>query len=379
MKLLVDGIFFQLSSTGIARLWLELLARLATFPEIKIVMLDRGNCPIIPNVERLPFPSYTSTCTAADSFLIDRICKDLDIDVFTTTYYTSALTVPQVLMVYDMIPEILGFNLSDRIWQEKQIAISYSNYFACISKNTLSDLKKFYPHIPNDRMVLAYCGVDKRVFKKAPQAAIEDFRSRYGLNREYFIVVGSRRQHNNYKNVSLLFETMKMHRIRNIDVLCVGGEPNLEDVSSGVAARRLDLDSEELCSAYSGAIALVYPSLYEGFGLPVAEAMASECPVITTRFGSLGEVAGDAAIFISGHDHNEMKFALEQVRSPTVREQLVEKGLRQSALYDWDRTTKIFYDVISRAYSERHCKSRIEFCERWKKLRSLQSAVDVGV
>ncbi len=110
----------------------------------------------------IEFPSYNSTYTASDSILIQEFCDKYSIDVFTSTYYTTALTTPQILMVYDMIPEVMGFDLTARVWKEKRLALSYACYFACISKNTRDDLLNFFPGIDPSRAVVAYCEVDPR-------------------------------------------------------------------------------------------------------------------------------------------------------------------------------------------------------------------------
>ena len=149
MKLVVDGVFFQLTYSGIARLWSSILPRLATVPELDIVLLDRGNCPAFDGIERVEFPSYSLDAnTATDSLLIDKYCRQLGAEVFSSTYYTTPLAIPSVLIVYDMIPEVLRFNLSGRSWQEKQIAVSFASYYACISENTRADLNRFYPQPP---------------------------------------------------------------------------------------------------------------------------------------------------------------------------------------------------------------------------------------
>ena len=93
-----------------------------------------------------------------------------------------------------------------------------------------------------------------------------------------------------------------------------------------VRARQLSLSDEELRLAYAGAAALVYPSRYEGFGLPVAEAMACGCPVITTKLASLPEVAGDAALYVDPDDPKSLREALNAVRDPERRATLVAAG-----------------------------------------------------
>ena len=170
MRLLVDGVFFQLAKTGIGRVWVSLLSRIAQSPDLDVLLLDRGGCPDIAGVARVLFPSYTMSYTATDSLLIQKTCDALAVDVFTSTYYTSAVTTPQVQMVYDMIPEVMEFDLSARAWKEKRLTLNYASHFACISANTRHDLLYFYPAIPPSRAVVTHCGVDRTVFNASGES-----------------------------------------------------------------------------------------------------------------------------------------------------------------------------------------------------------------
>jgi glycosyltransferase involved in cell wall biosynthesis len=383
MKLLVDGVFFQLNSTGITRVWSSILPRLASYPDLDIVLLDRGMSPSIDGIQRVEFPAYTFSNTAADSFLIDECCREFGVDVFTSTYFTTPITIPSVLLVYDMIPEVLGFDLSKRWWQEKQIAISFARYYACISSNTRADLKRFYPSISDDRAIVTHCGVDRDVFRPCAPAQIEDFKRRWAVTKRYYVLVGAREQHGGYKNTDLLFRAVRKFRECEIDILCIGGEPEvnptaLAGLPRNVSARRVELTDQDLACAYSGAEALIYPSLYEGFGMPVVEAMACGCPVITTRHGSLGEVSGEAAVFVSGHDADELRCAMALVRDANERKKLIERGLRRAARYSWDDTARGVYNLLERAREERYDPAMKDFFVQWKKLRAIQAEVDVG-
>jgi glycosyltransferase involved in cell wall biosynthesis len=381
MRLIVDGVFFQFRRrTGIARVWQSILQRMAHDRHLEIALLDRGGCPPLDGIEVVPFPSYTSSNTAADSFLIDELCHELRADVFTSTYYTTPVSVPAVLVVYDMIPEIVGFDLSARAWQEKQIAISFASYYACISENTQSDLLKVYTAIDRARTVVAPCGVDVDVFRPRDAEAVATFRDRLKIMKPYYMVLGLRE---GYKNVSLLFRAARQMKDTALEILCVGGEPEIPAdlmarLPANVAARRLDLSDDDLACAYAGAEALIYPSLYEGFGLPVIEAMACGCPVITTQHGSLKEIAGDAAHFISGRDEEELRRAMTAVRDSKCRRRLIESGIRRAAGYDWNVTARGIYELLRKASDERGSPAMQRFLSEWKRLRMIQAEVDTS-
>jgi glycosyltransferase involved in cell wall biosynthesis len=383
INVLVDGVFFQLAGTGIARLWASVLRLLVEHQDIHISVLDRGNCPAIPGLKRIQFPRYSGRNSPTDSARINEIAEEIKANVFLSTYYTTPTGIPSVLVVYDMIPEVLGFNLAKPIWREKHTAISFARQYVCISHNTKADLRKLFPQIPDDRVAVAHCGLDRDIFCQTDSESVAVFKNKYNLVKPYYIWVGSRGRKGGYNNARLLFDAVKTFQETDFDVLCTGGERDidssfLEGLPAGVVVRRLDLTDDELSLAYSGALALVYPSLYEGFGMPVIEAMACGCPVVTTRMGSLGEVAGDAAIFVTGHDPVELAASLMQVREPAARHRLIAKGLARSADFNWTTMAATLHESIRAATRESFDPNLQSFLLRWAELRTVQRAVDLG-
>ncbi|WP_180900635.1 glycosyltransferase family 4 protein [Martelella soudanensis] len=394
MRLLVDGVFFQLSNSGIARVWRSLLPRLAAFPDIEITVLDRGRSPRFAGIEYIDFPSYTFTSTASDSLLIDVFAKDCDADVFLTTYYTTPTQIPSVLIVYDMIPELFGFDMKLRAWQEKDLAISFAQYCLCISENTRKDLLRIYPKFDPERVTTAYCGLDSKAFRPREEKEVSAFRKEYEVAEDYCILVGSREQHTGYKNAGLLFDALKKQgqffdvfdqsSRSELQILCVGGEPVVqkhftEGLPDNITVKRVDLTDDELACAYTGARALVYPSLYEGFGLPVVEAMSCGCPVITTPHGSLKEVAGDAAVLISGKDANELANALKLAWNPAKRDELRERGLERAGRFTWEPMAEELRKLAFKAADERASPEIINFMKEWNRLRRIQADIDVSL
>ena len=358
-----------------------MLPHLVGCENFDVYMLDRGHAPLIEGVKYIPFPTNAFSQCADDSILIQQVCDQYDIDVFTSTYYTTPLSTPMLLIVHDMIPELFRFDLTQRAWMEKDTAICFAQRYMCISENTRNDLLSFYPEIAPTKIVVEYCGVDESLFRIRSADDVAEFRHAHGLHRPYFLLVGSRVQHNGYKNSQLFFDAVGLTESREFDVLCVGGEKEIEPralakAGTGVRCIRLELTDEQLSLAYNGAVALVYPSLYEGFGMPVIEAMACGCPVITTSHGSLAEVAGDAACLVSGTSVEEMLHALRRMNDSSFRESLRVKGLRHAKRFRWAHMADRLALELAELHEDAQAGKFDAFFAKWRSLRQMQANVD---
>lgn len=348
----VDAIFFQLNNTGIARVWKSLLEEWVKDGFAKdILVLDRaGTAPKISGLRYRLIPEYNYDDTDRDRQMLQQVCDEEGVDVFISTYYTTPLSTPSVFMGYDMIPELMGHSLDHPMWREKKRGIRQASAYLTISENTKRDLVGCFPNILVDSITVAHCGIDSN-FTPASQEEIIRFTSKYEIRKPYFLVVGERLGWQKYKNTTIFFEAF--HHLPNwqdIEIVCIGSSLQLEEeIKVHVKDHRvhlLRLSDTELTVAYSGAVALIYPSLYEGFGMPVAEAMACGCPVITCPYASLPEVGGNAVLYVSGRDVNELVEAMIKVQQLEMRESLIRLGLEQSKQFSWSKMAEIVKSVL---------------------------------
>jgi len=348
-RIILDGVFFQNRITGIARVWQAIMEEWAgMYFGRHLVVLDRGRtAPRLPGLHYRDLPLHDYARLEDDRSLLQRICDEEGAGLFLSTYYSTPLTTPSVLMIHDMIPEVMQVDLSEPPWREKLHAIAYAASYCAVSGHTARDLIRFYPDAAHKDIHVVHNGVSA-AFYPAPEAELDSFKVRYGITKPYYLFVGPVEWYKNFDRALEAFSRLP-GRERFLLVRTRAGEgheehPLLADLQAVVTTGRLD--DQELRAAYSGALALVYPSLYEGFGLPVLEAMACGCPVICGRISSLPEVAGDAACCIDTTSVDALRMALLAMQMPEERERFRQAGFTRAARFSWGRTAGEIIRVV---------------------------------
>ncbi|MBT9313003.1 glycosyltransferase family 4 protein [Leptothoe kymatousa] len=375
----IDGVFFQLLNSGIGRVWHMLLQEWSQsdFGQ-HILVLDRNNtAPKVPGIRYRAVPAYVPSAPGRDSLMLQTVCAEENAAMFLSTFYTTPTTTPSVMLIYDMIPEVMNADIKD--WQEKVNALMHASEYLAISENTARDFQTFYPSLSNKPITVAHCGVSE-TFKPANEKQVRDFKEKYNINKPFFCTVGERLGFNGYKNVDLFFKAFALLENKSdYMIVCIGGkdalEPELASIVNGLDVSVLRISDSELASAYTSAAALVYPSKYEGFGMPIAEAMACGCPVITSKTSSIPEVAGDAAIYLENLDIDNMLSALEKIQLDEVREFSGSQGLIQASKFSWQQMADMSSSSILRAIKNKNDN----FFERswlWNELRSMQQQIE---
>lgn len=353
-RIVIDGFFYQIGRSGIARVWTKLLENWVTtgFAQHVVVIDRQKTCPRVPGITYRDAKAYMHGNDAAERRQLQDICDAEGATLFISSYYTFPLTTPTAMLVYDMIPEVMGWDLNEPMWQQKQKAMQVARHFAAISENSAHDLRKHLakPELP---VCIAYTGTD---FTTATAEQVASFRQRHQIDRPYFLISGSR---SDYKNVKLFFEAFEMLGDARADyaIVCTGGgdiEPEFQKQAGPAQLQVVILNDADMQCAYTGATALVYPSLYEGFGLPVLEAMSCGCPVITTRASSIPEVGGQAPLYIELSSAappvvQQMLEHLRNVQIPAVRQDMVREGYEQAKHFSWSGMAQVMADFLEQA------------------------------
>lgn len=219
------------------------------------------------------------------------------------------------------------------------------------SEATKADLVARYA-IPPDKISVAYPGYDQTLVSTRDPARMAAVKTRYGIAGDYFLYLGTLQPRKNLARVIDAFASIETEA-----VLVLAGKRGwlYDDLFSQV--RRLGLEKRVLFPSYvpeedkiallSGALAFVFPSLYEGFGLPVLEAHAGGCPVITSTTSSLPEAAGDAALLVDPQDTSTIATAMQRLADDlTLRKALVERGFTNARRFSWAACARTVLDAI---------------------------------
>ncbi len=343
-KILIDGITFlfqRYRPAGISRVWTAFLKELAKTDLAKdILLLDReGTSPQIPGIARRLIKGYDLHRFESDSLYLQTICDEENAGLFISTYYSYPENTNSIIMLHDMIPEVKAQDLTHPEWRAKTKAIEKACAYLCVSQSTMNDFRKIYPQYADRKIYLTPNAVSDH-FKIHTNDDINRFKIKHGIQKPYFLIVGRRLS---YKNAILFFRAFSLLENKTgYEIVCTGEKGELEKEFKpyvrGVKCHVLQLDNDELSTAYSGAIALLYPSQYEGFGLPILEAQRSGCPVITCRNSSLTEVAGDTVYYTDDVDVAQMRDALLEIQTEEVRNRLVSSGLENIKRFSWEKT-----------------------------------------
>jgi glycosyltransferase involved in cell wall biosynthesis len=262
--------------------------------------------------------------------------------------YGLFLRKPFIVTVHDLvrtcfpfanetIPQKLGLKLD-------VLGLRKAQHIIAVSECTKTDLIR-YLNIPARKITVIYNGVNRNVFK--PLAC-----RRYDF--PYLLYVGTERPRKNLGTLFAAFSSLKMNNIiPDLKLVKVGSAGRTSEFRQATLheIRRLGLENEvvfvdyasdkDLVAYYSSALALVMPSLYEGFGLPLIEAMACGCPVIASNSSSLPEVAEHAALFFAPRDSLELARLVNRlVTEPIIRNELIGRGFDRVTRFSWERSAQ---------------------------------------
>jgi glycosyltransferase involved in cell wall biosynthesis len=364
MHVVVDGIIYeQQRHGGISRIFREVLPRLCNIDDtVTVTLLTSKEESSRPN--ELPAHAHIHhQALLPPAWLIRKrklwwltphvralaqqhYLKRDRIGIWHSTYYTllEPWDGPVVVTVADMIYErfrlLFTGPMNDQIRRQKQQSIHRADRIICISDVTKKEVLQFY-NINPEKITVIPPAYNRDVFRiQLDPVKVDPF-----AGRPFLLYVGGR---THYKNFAGLVRAYHIWQRRQDIPLVVVGSPWLKEEKQLLADLKIEgsvhlltaVDDRHLASLYNQAAAFVYPSLYEGFGIPLLEAMACGCPVVASRIPSTVEVAGEHPIYFDPADQGDCLAALETALSEGRHSERTRAGLGLVDNFAWDTTAR---------------------------------------
>lgn len=272
---------------------------------------------------------YSKHCISANNF-------DLFHPTYYDNYFFNVLKKPYVITVHDLIV----FKFKDTFYKsflrksQMEGVIKNANRIISISENTKKDIIEIF-NINPEKIDVIYHGCNAASSTKGING--------YG---KYILFVGRRSHHKNFITFATAGSKL-LNKEKDLKLICVGPPFNKEEMTTlsklGILnqAIAVNVDDNSLNDLYTGALVFVYPSLYEGFGMPILEAFANNCPVCLSNSSCFPEIAGNAGVYFEPYDHESILNAIEKViYDNDFAKKIVEAGQYRLANFSWEKAAK---------------------------------------
>ncbi len=293
-------------------------------------------------------------------YSIPKVLKKYKADLFLSPdgYLSIKTQVPQLAVIHDIS---FRHRPEDLPW----IKSWYYNYFfprfahkaariATVSRYSRKDIAESFG-INISKIDVVYNGIKEGLLQTS--ASEQEFtREKYTGGISYFLYVGALHPRKNIAGLLNAFDVFRKKNNLQIKLLVVGGEMHKTDEIFDILENmqfKADViftgrvREEELKKIYNAAFALTYVPFFEGFGMPIVEAMSAGIPVICSNTTSMPEVGGDAVLYADPNDSGQIAGAMEEIaRKPELREELIKKGFEQVNKFSWDKTSRLLWESI---------------------------------
>lgn len=350
--IIIDNIVFYLQrSGGISVVWKELITRLSRNINLELAFIEYDRKPINIFHEKLTLKNIYILrlyCLSVQRFFNLKLSFLKHPYIFHSSYYRYSLNPKaiNVTTVHDFTYEyyVKGWKQKLHTWQKNR-AIRHSDYIICISENTKRDLLSFLPDVNPNKIKVIYNGVSDEyypIINKQLCIPLLPF-----PENSYFIFVGSRV---GYKNFQFAMEAVAKSGYNFVIVGTPLTSKEIEQLEKCMQGRYKSMgyiSNTDLNILYNCAFALIYPSSYEGFGIPVLEAQKASCPVIAYNSSSIPEIIGNTPLLLENLSIEAVEYCVQILENREMRMSIIENGIRNSKKFTWDKT----YEELLQLYS----------------------------
>lgn len=369
VKLYLDTLVFGLQKRGgVSVVWYEYIRRLLKEPLVELTLLDINGSYVNTVFQELDTSKAFHVRERGKNLQVlrnrkPRLPEEASGGIFQSTYLRTCKKpgIKNVIMIHDFTHQ--KYFKGIKRWLntfQKWRSVHNADGIICVSENTRKDLLQFFPFCKNKYTTVIYNSASD-IYKVVREPYLPE-RYRELEGKKYFIYVGDRFP---YKNTGFLFrllrETSKLHC-----VLIGGAELSVQEKQDIMGLEKrihhfTRVSDEDLNLLYNCAFCMIYPSLYEGFGIPVLEAMKSGCPVIAFHNSSIPEVLRGTGILLENDDYEGCLRALGKLADSDYREELVKAEVKAAEFFDWETSyfnLLCFYQkIIAKPESSSHSES----------------------
>lgn len=253
------------------------------------------------------------------------------VDVFHTSDWTEppAKKAVKVTTIHDLTPLLYPEDVHPKIRAVHQRKLEWvkkeSKLIIAVSHSTKRDIVRLLG-IPEEKIKVVYEGISEKFKVQSSKLKVEEVKKKYKIEGDYFLAFAGPKR----KNLERIKKALRGYN------LFIVGQPKVEE--------------DDLPILYSGSLGLVYVSIYEGFGLPILEAQACGCPVITSNISSMPEVAGEGAVLVNPFSIKDIRKAVEKIiEDRNFKEELIKKGFENVKRFSWEKTAKDTLEVYKEA------------------------------
>ena len=337
-KIAIDTVFLNRRYSGISIVWYTLLKSLR--PQGYEIVLFKREDSYLPR-EILKKYKVISIRSFQDEFsdipYVNYLCLANGINYFISTYYTYSTMVPCIVYVHDMIPEIFGYDFRSPMWAQKARCLANGKNFVCVSWNTKKDFERFYPN--KQRSHLNYNALDTERFNQEDDSIIELLQ----INKPFFILIATNTDV--YKNSAVLIRLFNLHPslFRVFNFVCLSDK---FDQNLGIKWAP-KVSEAQLTSLYQKSIGLIQPSLYEGFGLPVIEAMYHRKNVLACDNSAISEIGLDNCVYFDPKDSDDLHDKIYEIHNGE-HEPKKENGYKRAVSFCPESQVEEFNQIVNK-------------------------------
>lgn len=357
MRIVLDNIVFFLQRSGGGSVyWHEIVKRIINDTEFTVSFIE-PNRVCNNRIYNQQFLSNFTVVKENGNVALSTFRKvNTNLNekhLFHSSYYriSNSPNAINVLTIHDFTPEkhMSGVTKYSQILRKK-LAIKKADIILCVSENTKKDLFHYYPSVPKDKVHVVYNGVSDSFYPltdipNIPKLPVDL------KNEKYILYIGHR---TNYKNFDFVVNVLA--KCPNYKLIVIGEaftEKEAGFVNKELPNRVMQIkgaSTEEINVLYNTAHCLLYPSNYEGFGIPVVEAMKAGCPVIALNRSSIPEVAGYAGLLLDSLNVDDCLGFINHLEDLEYRGEVVAKGFEHSKKFSWDKSYRELVQLYKKVY-----------------------------